>query len=220
MSDGADTLVLDVDGTLVDSTYHHALAWSRALRRLGHDVPMWRIHGAIGMGGDRVVDYLVDQEFEEVHGDETRDLWHTEYSRLVHSVQALPGAAELVRRVHELGLGPVLATSGDPEFTRHALKVLEAEDRVDDVVVSNEVPSSKPAPDLLDAALDSVQGRRAVVLGDTVWDARAAARAGLPMVGVRTGGVSAGTLRDSGAALVYDEPADVLAGLDEVLALG
>lgn len=216
---GADVVVLDVDGTLVDSTYHHAIAWHRALLRLGHPVPMWRIHGGIGLGGDRLVAHLVGDGFEEQHGDEARDLWHTEYDGLVHSVAALPGAAELLRELESRGVARVFATSGDPEYTRHALHVLQATDLVDDVVTSNDVPSSKPAPDIIDAALDSVQGRTAVVVGDSLWDVAAARRAGLPMVAVRTGGIGAQAFLEEGAARVYDEPRDLLEALDEVLGL-
>ncbi|MGH3414605.1 MAG: HAD family hydrolase [Marmoricola sp.] len=213
------TVVLDVDGTLVDSTYHHALAWHRGLDHLGQTVPLWRIHHAIGLGGDRIIPHLLGGDFEKEHGDEARELWHRAYDRLVYSTSALPGAAELLQELERRGVTMVMATSGDRKYTEHALHVLQAGELIDDVVTSDDVPSSKPAPDMLEAALESVGGSRAVVVGDSLWDVQSARRAGLPMVAVLTGGISRQELLDEGACQVYDEPVDVLEALDDVLAL-
>ncbi len=118
-------VLLDIDGTLVDSTYHHAVAWHRAFSRISDEVPpLWRLHRAIGMGGDRLVSAVAGDEAEEKHGDDLRDAWRSEYADLRAEVRPLPGAADLVRRLVGDGFAVALASSGDPQFSREAVDLL------------------------------------------------------------------------------------------------
>ena len=224
MSAGAepvDTVVLDIDGTLVDSNYHHALAWARAFAACGRDVPVWRIHRAIGMGGDRLVPHLIGDEGERELGDRVRKTWESEVEGLIGETTLLPHARDLLQSLRERPVNVALASSGKPEHVRRALDLLgESTDSggpaIDDVTSSGDA-ETKPAPDLIDKALAAVDGSRAVVVGDSVWDAEAAHRAGARMVAVRTGGFGADELTDAGAELVVDGLADLIDRLDEIL---
>ncbi|HET7399356.1 MAG TPA: HAD family hydrolase [Intrasporangium sp.] len=205
-----DTVLLDVDGTLVDSTYHHALAWHRAFRSQGIDLPMWRVHRAIGMGGDRLVGALAGDEVEERLGDALRDGWVAEYDRLIGEVSPLPGAADLVRSLTERGFLVALASSGKPQHTDKALEMLGIADLVAAVTTSEDAETSKPAPDILQVALDKAGGHSAVVLGDSTFDIASAARLGAPCVAIRTGGFGVDELERAGAVLVADGLVELL----------
>jgi len=205
-----DTVLLDVDGTLVDSTYHHALAWHRAFA--SHDVhqPVWRIHRAIGMGGDRLVAAVAGDDIEDRLGDALREAWEAAYEPLRREVRALPGAADLVRTLKEEGFRVALASSGKPEHTEQAVEMLGVEDLLDAVTTSEDADSSKPAPDIFRIALRKAGGTAAVVVGDSVHDIDAAKGLGAPCVAVRTGGFGVAELEEAGAVLVVDGPADLL----------
>ncbi|MGI8716442.1 MAG: HAD family hydrolase [Lapillicoccus sp.] len=205
-----DTVLLDIDGTLVDSTYHHALAWHRAFA--SHDVhqPVWRIHRAIGMGGDRLVAAVAGDDVEDRLGDALREAWETAYEPLRREVRVLPGAADLVRTLKEEGFRVALASSGKPEHTEQAVEMLGVEDLLDAVTTSEDADSSKPAPDIFLIALQKVGGTAAVVVGDSVHDIDAAKGLGAPCVAVRTGGFGVAELEEAGAVLVVDGPADLL----------
>ncbi len=205
-----DTVLLDVDGTLVDSTYHHALAWHRAFA--SHDVhqPVWRIHRAIGMGGDRLVAAVAGDDVEDRLGDALREAWETAYEPLRREVRVLPGAADLVRTLKEEGFRVALASSGKPEHTEQAVEMLGVEDLLDAVTTSEDADSSKPAPDIFRIALRKAGGTAAVVVGDSVHDIDAAKGLGAPCVAVRTGGFGVAELEEAGAVLVVDGPADLL----------
>jgi phosphoglycolate phosphatase len=219
-----DTVVLDVDGTLVDSVYTHVHAWCRAFHAIGTDVPSWRIHRSIGMGGDRLVTEVAGERVESALGDEVRRLHGEFYEELFPSVRALPGAADLLAQLSKLGLGVVLASSGSTEHTALALELIGANDLDTAVVTSSDVDASKPAPDLVEAALERAGSRDAVLVGDSVWDVQAAVAAGIPAIGLRCGGFSEAELRDAGCAAVHDGPADLVEVIDEAgrqgLALG
>ena len=208
-----DTVVLDIDGTLVDSNYQHALAWARAFAAAGRDVAVWRVHRAIGMGGDRLVPHLIGEEGEAELGDRIRKLWEREVDRLLDETTLLPHARDLLDRLDEARVKVVLASSGKPEHVRRALDLLgerdESASAIDHVASSGDA-ATKPAPDLIDKALAEVGGAEAVVIGDSVWDAQAAKRAGTRMIGVRTGGFGADELREAGADLVVDDLAGVI----------
>ncbi|MFC7496108.1 MULTISPECIES: HAD family hydrolase [unclassified Nocardioides] len=211
MAPSSAAVLLDIDGTLVDSTYHHALAWHRAFAR--HDValPLWRIHRAIGMGGDRLVAHVAGQATEERSGDRVRDAWREEYAELREEVRPLPGARELVSRLHAEGYRVALASSGDPEFSREAVDLLGIGDEIDLLTTSEDVDESKPDPDLLEQTLSRLQGvQQAVLVGDTVYDVESAARAGLGCIALRSGGVSRAELIEAGATRVADVPQDLL----------
>lgn len=210
-----DTVVLDVDGTLVDSVYTHVQAWCRAFHAIGTDVPSWRIHRSIGMGGDRLVAAVTDDRVEDAMGDQVRKLHAQFYEELFPTVRPLPRAHDLLSGLTEAGLSVVLASSGSAEHTAMALELLGANDIGTTVVTSAEVEASKPAPDLVEAALDRAGSRDAVMVGDAVWDVRAAVDAGIPAIGLRCGGFGDAELREAGCTAVHDGPADLVDLLDE-----
>lgn len=209
-SQAVDTVVLDVDGTLVDSVYVHVSAWMRAFRGVGVPVEGWRIHRAIGMGGDRLVAAVAGQRVEDAVGDQTRQLHDQEYDDLVSSVLPLPGADALLETLKQRDFTVVLASSGTKVQTEQALELLERSDLADGWVCSADVDSSKPAPDLVAAARERVGGGTAVMVGDAVWDVEAAGRAGLDAIGLRCGGFGEAELRDAGAISVFDSPRDLV----------
>jgi HAD superfamily hydrolase (TIGR01549 family) len=212
-----DTVILDVDGTLVDSNYHHALAWSRAFRRHGHDVELWRIHRAIGMGGDKLVAHVAGDAVEQSEGDELRDAWTAEFDGLIAEVRPFEGARPLLEAVKELGLNVVLASSGQPKHVEAFLDLFGGRSVADAWTTSDDVEESKPAADLLAVALEKVGGRRGLMVGDATWDAEAAVAGGLPAVGVRTGGFSDAELREAGAIEVFDGPSALRSALADGL---
>jgi phosphoglycolate phosphatase len=201
-----DTVVLDVDGTLVDSVYAHVAAWTRAFRGIGVPVEGWRLHRAIGMGGDRFVTEVAGQRVEDALGDQVRELHDQEYDDLVAGVLPLPGGDDLLAELKQRGFTVVLASSGTKHQTEQALELLERSDLVDAWVCSADVDASKPAPDLVNTALDRVNAKHAVMVGDAVWDVSAARAAGIEAIGLRCGGFGAAELRDAGAISVFDSP--------------
>jgi HAD superfamily hydrolase (TIGR01549 family) len=210
--DKASAVLLDIDGTLVDSTYHHALAWHRAFARVGEPPPLWRLHRAIGMGGDKLVAAVGGDETEERLGDDLRDFWKQEYAEVRAEVRPLPGAAELVQTLAADGFRIALASSGDPAFAHEAVELLGIGDLVEVLTTAEDVEASKPEPDLLGVTLERLGGiERAVFIGDTPYDVEAAERAGLKCAGVLTGGFSQAELEDAGAAAVEESPADLIA---------
>ncbi|HEY6933291.1 MAG TPA: HAD family hydrolase [Marmoricola sp.] len=211
-----DTVVLDVDGTLVDSNYHHTVAWGRAFREHGHVVPLWRIHRCIGMGGDRLVPTLVGEEVDREQGDAIRDSWKKAVDAILDEIQPLDGARELLQELDRRPVKVVLATSGKPEHTEHSLELLRPKGAVDNVESSGDA-ATKPAPDLLDKAVGSVDGKASVVIGDSVWDTEASKRHGAPMVALLTGGFGREELAAAGAVRVFDDVADLLEHLDELV---
>lgn len=209
-----DAVLLDIDGTLIDSTYHHALAWQRAFDTVGVSVPLWRIHRSVGMGGDKLVAEVAGESVEERHGDELRDRWREEYAAIRHEVDPLPGASDLVHDLAGRGLAVALASSGDPEFAREAVATLGIGAEIAALTTAEDAEDSKPDPDLVRTTLARLPGvRRAVLVGDTPYDVESAGRAGLGCLGLRSGGYSEAELVEAGALLVVDSPADLL-GLD------
>ncbi|MCZ2835996.1 HAD family hydrolase [Modestobacter sp. VKM Ac-2985] len=210
--------VMDVDGTLVDSNYQHALAWYRALRSLGETFPVWRIHRLIGMGGDQLVAALGGEEVERRIGDEARDRWVAEVDPMIDEITPLPGARDLLVAIKERGHRLVLASSGKAKHVEVFLDLLDARDLADAVTDSSDAESSKPEPDLLQVArrkLDAADDAPSVMIGDSVWDVVAAKNAGMPAIVVRSGGFGDDELRDAGAVGIYDTPADLAAALDD-----
>ncbi len=203
--------LLDVDGTLVDTTFHHALAWWKACRDGGLEIPAWRLHRLIGMGSDQLL-----QAIEADGRDDLTERWQAHFDEMKPEVRALPGAPELIRTLADRGLRVVYATSGREEDVESLRQVIGADQWVHSTVNASEVEESKPAPDIFRLALERAETSpaRAVVVGDTVWDAKAANACGITCIGVRSGGVSADELREAGAAEVYDDAADLLEHLD------
>jgi phosphoglycolate phosphatase len=215
-----DTVVLaDVDGTLVDTNYHHTVAWFRAFRECGVTVPMWRIHRAIGMGGDQLVAAVAGERVELLHGDAVRGAWAEQFQPLLGEIVPVSGARDLLVEVKRLGCGLVLASSGKPEHVDHYLELLGARCLADGWTSSEDVEKTKPAPDLLGVALHKAPAERALALGDSVWDCEAAGKLGIPAVGLRTGGFGAAELSDAGAIRVYEDPSALRAELRDVLEL-
>jgi HAD superfamily hydrolase (TIGR01549 family) len=204
-------VLFDIDGTLVDSTYHHALAWHRAFARLGDAPPLWRIHRAIGMGGDKLVAHVAGQDAERQHGDDLRDAWREEYVEIRGEVRPLPGAADLVGQLSDAGLRIALASSGDPEFAREAVDLLGIGDRIEVLTTSKDVEDSKPEPDLVGLTLDQMGDvGLATFVGDTPYDVEAARRAGIGCIALLTGGFSRSELIEAGASMVAESPGDLV----------
>ena len=211
MSLSPNAVLLDIDGTLVDSTYHHAIAWQRAFDRQRIAIPLWRIHRTVGMGGDKLVAEVAGDEVEERVGDEIRDAWHEEYAEIKDEVVPLPGAVDLVRRLREKGFRVALASSGDPEFSREAVELLGVGDDIELLTTAEDAEHSKPEPDLIGVTLGKLGGvERAVLVGDTPYDVESAERAGLGCIGLRSGGYSEAELTEAGAVLVVDGPEDLI----------
>lgn len=205
----APAAILDIDGTLVDTNYHHALAWYRAFRQ--HDVmlPVWRIHRAIGMGGDQLVVHLAGDEIETEKGDDIRAAEKPLYMQMIDEVEPFDGARELIGELAEAGHDVILASSAKEEEVEHYLDLLDARDTVRGWTTSADVEATKPEPDLVEAALEKAGSREAVLVGDTVWDCKAAARAGVPTIAVLSGGFGRDELVEAGAREVLDSVAEL-----------
>ena len=207
--------ILDVDGTLVDTNYHHALAWYRAFRQHEKVLPIWRIHRHIGMGGDQLVAALTDEEWDKEHGDDVRTAEKALYLALIEEVEPLDGARDLIEELKGRGHSVVLASSAKQDEVDHYLDLLDARELADDWTTSADVESTKPEPDLVKAAMGKAGNDDAVMIGDTTWDVEAAGRAGVKSVTVRTGGFSAAELRDAGAVAVFDSIDELREALDD-----
>ena len=203
-ADRIDTVILDVDGTLVDSNYQHALAWFRAFRLHGITIPVWRCHRAIGMGGDQLVPYLAGEGFEREQGDVVRLEEHALYQQLVHEVQPFAGARGLIEDLKARGSKVVLASSGKAEDVARYLDLLDARELADGWTDSSSVERTKAAPDLVKAALELVGGGPGIMIGDSTWDVAAAKKLKVPTICVRTGGFGVDELREAGAVAVSD----------------
>jgi HAD superfamily hydrolase (TIGR01509 family) len=204
-----------VDGTLIDSSYLHTIAWWGAFRQYGYDIPMASIHHFVGMGGDRLVDSLLpsdrdpsgDQEIMASHGALYASHWP--------ALRAFDGAKDLLAQCHAAGLAVALASSARKKDLQVMKATLDADAFIHGATSANDAKDSKPAPDILVAALETVgvEAGDAVFVGDAVWDMKAAAALGIPSVGVTCGGISAAELRDAGAVEVYEGPRDLLRNL-------
>ena len=208
------TAILDIDGTLVDTNYHHAIAWFRAFCRHGVVRPIWRIHRAIGMGGDHLVEAVGGERVEREKGDDIRATEGELYFQLIHEVQPLDGARELIVDLKDRGHRVVLASSAKPDEVDHYLDLLDARELADAWTGSGDVEATKPDPDLVQVALDKVGGGDAVMVGDSTWDCEASRRAGVDTIAVLTGGFAEQELLDAGAVAVYDSMDELRRSLD------
>jgi HAD superfamily hydrolase (TIGR01509 family) len=212
--------VFDLDGTLVDSVYQHVLAWQEALELGGIELAVWRIHRRIGMSGGLFVGALLRETGQPVDAELIARLQqaHTEaYRRRAGELRLLPGARELLARLTGTGVPWAVATSGEMAAARPALELLGVPAGVP-VVTRDQVAHAKPDPDLFLAAAERLGAdvSDAVVVGDSVWDLLAARRARALGIGVLSGGYGREELERAGAYRVYEDPADLLAHLDEV----
>ena len=207
--------ILDIDGTLVDTNYHHTIAWYRAFRQNEVVLPIWRIHRHIGMGGDQLVEALGGERLENEKGDDIRAAESVLYGELIGEVEPLEGARGLIEDLKERGHAVVLASSAKKHEVEHYLDLLDARELADDWTTSDDVEATKPEPDLVVAAVEKAGGGEAVMVGDSTWDCEAAKRAGLDTIAVLTGGFSEAELREAGAVAVYFSIADLRESLDE-----
>lgn len=209
-------VLLDLDGTLIDSNYQHALAWYRALRGFELVVPIWRLHRHIGMGGDQLVTAVVGEEIERELGDDLRKATAREFRRMRDECAPLAGARELVVELKRRKLTVVLASSSSADDLGYFLDELGLRDVVDDWTTKDDVERSKPRPDVVHTALAKAGSSEAIMIGDSRWDIEAAANAGIHTICVITGGWSEQELRDCGAVAVYESLVDLRQSLDHV----
>ncbi|MEU5564110.1 HAD family hydrolase [Micromonospora musae] len=216
-TDNPSGVLFDVDGTLVDTTYLHTVSWWEALRQTDQPVPMATVHRAIGMGSDKLLDHLLGPERDRDADGRLRDAHDTLYAEYWERLTPLPGSADLLRACAERGLRVVLATSAAEHEVTALRRALDADDVIAAVTSSADAAQSKPAPDILVAALDQsgLPAERVVFVGDSVWDVAAAGKLDIPCVGLTCGGTSRGELAGAGAVAVYDDPAALLATLDD-----
>ena len=207
--------ILDIDGTLVDTNYHHAIAWYRAFRQHDEVLPIWRIHRHIGMGGDHLIQALCGDEVDEEKGEDIRAAEKALYMALIVEVEPLRGARDLIVDLKGRGHVVILASSAKQKEVDHYLDLLDARELVDDWTSSEDVESTKPDPDLVQAALEKAGGGDAVMVGDSTWDCEAAKRAGIETVAVLTGGFSEAELEEAGAVAVYQSIDELRESIDQ-----
>jgi HAD superfamily hydrolase (TIGR01509 family) len=200
-------VLFDVDGTLLDTNYLHALAWSRALRDAGEWAPMNAIHRLVGMGGDQLLLRLLGRPSPEAVAARP-----SHYQALTGDIRPFPGAAELLRHVHEHGLVVVLATSAPDDELKILRQVLGADDAIDGQTSADDISASKPSPEVFLTAMRtySIDARRALAVGDSIWDVQAARAAGIGCLTVESGGFSQHELSEAGARHVYRDMQELL----------
>jgi HAD superfamily hydrolase (TIGR01509 family) len=208
--------ILDIDGTLVDTNYQHALAWYRAFRSCGIQLQVWRIHRHIGMGGDQLVRALTDAEVDREKGDEIRANEAGYYGEMIGEVAPMEGSRELIVELDRRGHEVVLASSAKPEEVEHYLDLLDARSLARAWTSSGDVSATKPHPELIIRALEKVDASaaEAVMVGDSPWDAQAASRAQVPTLAVMTGGFAREELVGAGAREVFESVAQLREELD------
>lgn len=211
MVSSAVGVLFDVDGTLVDSNYLHALAWWRSLREFGRQLPMFAIHRLVGMGADKLLEELIGDYRHEIS-----DRYSEHFSRLADEIVIFPFARELLREVHGRNAKVVLATSAKQTDLDRLLTIIDAEDAIDHLTSSDDAEQSKPSPDIFETALQvsALSAGAAIAVGDTVWDVQAARDCGMDCVCVETGGTSRCELEEAGAIAVYRDVQDLLSQLD------
>jgi HAD superfamily hydrolase (TIGR01509 family) len=213
-------LLFDLDGTLVDSVYQHVLAWHEALEEMGLSLAVWRIHRRIGMSGGLLIQALgreIGHRLTREQAQMLQEKHSAAFERYKGAIQPLPGARELLRQLSDAGVAYAIATSGRREGAQPAIDKLQVRPEVP-IITRNEVERAKPDPDLFLAAAQRVNVpiSHAMVVGDSVWDLLAARRAGCLAIGLLSGGYGREELQQVGAYRVYQDPADLLAHLDEV----
>ena len=208
--------LVDVDGTLVDTNYQHALAWYRAFRRYDLSFPLWEIHRHIGMGGDQMVPAMAGGEVEERSGSDLREAWAKEFEPMLPEIAPVEGAHEFLASLRASGARVVLASSGKPEHVEAFLDLIEGRDVAEDWTTSEDVEQTKPDPEIFATALRKLresdsppEDADVVVIGDSTWDCVAAGRLGVRSFALRTGGFAREELLDAGAQDVFDSLGDL-----------
>ena len=215
MAEGPCAALLDLDGTLIDSNYQHTLAWYRAFRGAGVVLPVWKLHRAIGMGGDQLVREMTSEELDERMGDELRVAEKALFRTMIYECEPLPGAKELLAELRRRGHPVVLASSANAQDLGYFLDKLGAREAADAWTTADDVAASKPEPDLIHAALEKAGTKDAVMIGDSRWDVEAAKRAQVPTIGVLTGGWAREELLEAGAVAVFESLEELRERLDE-----
>ena len=213
--------LFDLDGTLVDSVYHHVLAWHEALVQEGIELSIWRIHRKIGMSGGLFTNMLLRETgltIDSARIERLRQLHATAYNRRSADIRPLPGAGALLAYLSEAKVAWAIATSGRMETARPVLATLGVDPERIPVVTRDQVRYAKPDPDLFltAAARLGADIEAAAVIGDSVWDMLAARRARALGIGLLSGGYGREELERAGAYRVYEDPADLLKHIDEV----
>jgi HAD superfamily hydrolase (TIGR01509 family) len=210
-------VLFDVDGTLVDTTFVHAVCWAEALRQHGRHVPMAHLHHAIGMSSDKLLAHCLGDDRDQDADDAIVASHKTLYKQWWGRLTPLPGARELLRACAGRDLDVVLASSAAQEELDALRSALDADDAITAATSSNDAEAGKPQPDILEAALkeSGLTPKQVVFVGDAVWDGAAAHRAGITFIGVTCGGTPADDLRAAGAVEVWDDPAQLLDNLDK-----
>jgi HAD superfamily hydrolase (TIGR01549 family) len=203
------TAILDIDGTLVDTNYQHAIAWYHAFRQHEIILPIWKIHRAIGMGGDQLVPHLIGEEKGEELGDDIRAAEKPLYLSMIEQVEPFDGARDLIVGLKDRGHTVILASSAKGNELEHYLDLLDVRELVDDWTMSDDVEETKPSPDLVNAALKKAKSDGGVMVGDTTWDIEAAKRADVETIAVMTGGFGEDELQEAGAIAVFDSIAEL-----------
>jgi HAD superfamily hydrolase (TIGR01549 family) len=208
-------VIFDIDGTLVDTNYQHALAWYMAFRQHDLTLPIWQIHRHVGMGGDQLVVAVADEQVEKEHGDSIRAAHDVLYLASIQTTSVFAGARPLLVDLRERGWRIVLASSAKPQEVDHYLDLLDARPLVDGWTTSADVERTKPKPDLVQAAMERLGTAESVMVGDTPWDVEAASKAGVATIAVLSGGFSRAELEDAGAAAVFESIAELHAQIQE-----
>lgn len=208
-------VLFDVDGTLVDSSYLHTLAWWQAFRQAGLDVQMASIHRSVGMGGDKLVDRLLPAGRDKTRDAAIMAAHSAVFATYWPALRAFDGARDLLAQCYESGFAVALASSARAQDLEVLRATLRADSFIHAATSANDAKESKPDPDILEAALEAVglEAGDAVYVGDAVWDVYAAARLGIPTIGLTCGGTSAAELLEAGAVEIYENPRDLLANL-------
>ncbi|MEU0254889.1 HAD family hydrolase [Streptomyces sp. NPDC006184] len=209
--------VFDVDGTLVDTNHLHVVTWWEAFRQAGHDVPMHAVHRAVGLGSEDLVAHLLGDDRDKEQDSALSAAHKALYGQYFDRLPALPGAADLLRRLRGDGWTVVLATSASGAELGALRRAIGADDAITDTASADDVREGKPAAEPVEHALElaGVPASRAVFVGDTVWDMQAGSKAGVRCVGVLCGGLPRADLEEAGAEAVYADPADLLDRLAE-----
>ncbi|MEV4557959.1 HAD family hydrolase [Kitasatospora sp. NPDC049285] len=208
--------LFDVDGTLLDTNYWHTVAWTEALAQFGRTPPMARIHGAIGMGADQLLDHVLGEDRDHRQDQAISAAQQALFARFWPRLRAFDSAGELLRELKRRGWTITLASSASERDLGVMRSVLDADDAIDHATSADDVEASKPAPDLVRAALakSGAAPAEALFVGDTPWDVEAAALAKVACVAVLSGGFGERALRAAGALEVHRDVGDLLARLD------
>ncbi|MCX3290031.1 HAD family hydrolase [Streptomyces sp. NEAU-H22] len=217
MGSAGRAAVFDVDGTLVDTNHLHVVAWWEAFRQAGHDVPMHAVHRAVGLPSTDLVAHLLGEDRDTGQDADISAGHKALYGQYFNRLPALPGAGDLLRRLHRDGWTVVLATSAGGAELGALRRAIDADEAISATASADDVDEGKPAPEPVEHALElaGVPAERAVFVGDTVWDMRAGSRAGVRCLGVLCGGIPRADLEEAGADAVYADPAHLLSALDD-----